>query len=98
LGFLVAPFSLAFPPTTYTRSSSPPFVLHTPIISSSSPWESKEMHTNIRWDIMTTKAARIFMYVWMNDVETDHGEIYCEFVGWIIWLRTGASGELLWTR
>jgi hypothetical protein len=36
LVFLVASFSLAFPPITYTRSSSPPFVLHAPHISSSS--------------------------------------------------------------
>jgi hypothetical protein len=32
LAFLVASFPLAFPPTTYTRSSSPVFVLHAPPI------------------------------------------------------------------
>jgi hypothetical protein len=41
LVFLVASFPLAFPPTTYTRSSSPPFVLHAPPISSSSPNATK---------------------------------------------------------
>jgi hypothetical protein len=32
LVLLVASFPLAFPPTTYTRSSSPPFVLHAPLL------------------------------------------------------------------
>jgi hypothetical protein len=30
LVFLVVSFPLTFPPTTYKRSSSPPFVLHAP--------------------------------------------------------------------
>jgi hypothetical protein len=30
LVFQAAPFLLAFPPRTYTRSSSPPFMLHAP--------------------------------------------------------------------
>jgi hypothetical protein len=36
LVFLVVSFPLAFPPVIYTRSSSPPFMLHGPPISSSS--------------------------------------------------------------
>jgi hypothetical protein len=36
LVFLVASFPLPFPPITYSRSSSPPFLLHAPPISSSS--------------------------------------------------------------
>jgi hypothetical protein len=33
--FLAGPFLLAFPPISYMHSSSPPFVPHTPPISSS---------------------------------------------------------------
>jgi hypothetical protein len=38
LGLPSGSFPLAFPPITYTRSSSPPFMLHDPPISSSSTW------------------------------------------------------------
>jgi hypothetical protein len=38
--FLVVSFPLAFPPTTYTRSSSPPIVLHAPPISPSLHYSS----------------------------------------------------------
>jgi hypothetical protein len=38
LVFLVAYFLLAFPPIIYKLSSSPPFVLHGPPISSSATW------------------------------------------------------------
>jgi hypothetical protein len=38
LVFLVVTFPMAFPPKTYTRYSSPPFVLHDPPVSSSSTW------------------------------------------------------------
>jgi hypothetical protein len=38
LVFLVVSFLLAFPPDSYTHSSSPPFMLHALPISSSLTW------------------------------------------------------------
>jgi len=43
------------------------------------------------------RMLHLLRYTWENNIWMDLGEKGWEGVDWIIWLKTGTSGRLLWT-